>query len=507
MIEDQVKIHNKFSFELKFGFTARRKKTRNDFVVNSWIFVPNSLDINSYTYEKKDFYRDLKSNIRLITPVYLLRDILGDKTSPIAFLEEALKQVSSAPTRTNMANYEYHIKMFVSIVKSAVRNETNHILTNKINEDIDFLIESYVSNISQILKYYRSLRRIINVPTLEQQLLNYFFFGDTFMSNVVEQHAFRMVEFLKQKNGKKYDIVISQLITLIRKEREYKTAQGFPITTNQKASKNRQIVHQFSTIKKYAENVLFLSAKRKKDGIFKEQIFLSLAAGISMIFATAIAFSFQKTYGNLTMPFFVALVVSYMLKDRIKELGRYYFAHKLGKSYFDHKTSITLNDNNIGWSKEAVDFISEDNTPPEVIRIRNRSAILEADNRNNNEKIILYRKRVRLNRKNLDKCGVYPLNGIHEIIRFNIFNFTNKMDNPEVPLYILDKDDLPIRIKGEKIYYLNLIMQFRFEEQLEYRRYRLVMNRTGIKELETLDAFPSMKTVSQPTSPLNKPKT
>jgi hypothetical protein len=42
------------------------------------------------------------------------------------------------------------------------------------------------------------------------------------------------------------------------------------------------------------------------------------------------------------MPFFVALVVSYMLKDRIKELGRYYFAHKLGKNYYDHKTKLPL---------------------------------------------------------------------------------------------------------------------------------------------------------------------
>ncbi len=93
--------------------------------------------------------------------------------------------------------------MFVSIVKSAVRNETNHILANKITEDKEFLIESYVNNIAQILKSYRSLRRIINVPTLEQQLLNYFFFGDTFMSNVVEQHAFKMVEQAQAKRQQK----------------------------------------------------------------------------------------------------------------------------------------------------------------------------------------------------------------------------------------------------------------------------------------------------------------
>ena len=37
-----------------------------------------------------------------------------------------------------------------------------------------------------------------------------------------------------------------------------------------------------------------------------------------MIFATGIAFAFQQKYGNFTIPLFVALVISYMLKDRIK---------------------------------------------------------------------------------------------------------------------------------------------------------------------------------------------
>jgi len=60
------------------------------------------------------------------------------------------------------------------------------------------------------------------------------------------------------------------------------------------------------------------------------------------------------------------------------------------------------------------------------------------------------------------------------------------MDNPEVPLYSLGQNNEVIRLKGEKIYYLNLIIQFRFEEQLEYRRYRLVLNRSGIKQVESL---------------------
>ncbi len=75
MIEQKLKKHNDFSFEIKFSYMARRKQPVSEFAVNIWFFIPNSLDINHYTYDKKDFYRDLKSNIRLITPVFLLKDI------------------------------------------------------------------------------------------------------------------------------------------------------------------------------------------------------------------------------------------------------------------------------------------------------------------------------------------------------------------------------------------------------------------------------------------------
>ena len=75
MIEITAKVHDKFSIEFKVGFIVRRKLKLNDFAINTWIFIPNSLDINPLTYSKNQFYRDVKSNIRLITPVFLLREI------------------------------------------------------------------------------------------------------------------------------------------------------------------------------------------------------------------------------------------------------------------------------------------------------------------------------------------------------------------------------------------------------------------------------------------------
>lgn len=483
MIEELVKIHDKFSVEIKLGFLARKKQEISDFAVNTWIFIPNSLDINRETYEKTDFYRDLKSNIRLITPVYLLRDIAIRDKEPFSLMEKSFQDLASEPTRTRIAEYEYHIRMFVSIVKSALRGEINHILINGIVEDSEYLVDEYVENARKIAENYRHLRRIINVPTISKELLNYYLFGDEFLSNLIEQYSFKLIDGFNfktvlQESGR------AKLMGLINAEVGYKRDMGHPAVERDSPDRNRDLVFRLSLLKKYAENELFLTTNKRRDGVWVEQVYLSIAAGLSMVFATAIAFSFQLKFGNLTMPFFVALVVSYMLKDRIKELARYYFAHKLGRRFFDHRTDVSLSDHNIGWSKESMDFITEAKVPDEVVKVRNRSAILEADNRNNREKIILYRKLIRLNRKSLDECSQYPTSGINDIIRFNVSNFIQKMDNPVVPLYIPGESGGIAIVKGEKMYYINLVIQFKNEAQSEYKRYRILMNRKGIREIE-----------------------
>ena len=76
MIDIKAKIHDKFSVEFKVGFVADGERG-NDFAINTWIFLPNSLDINPATYGKEDFYRDVKSNVRFITPIFPLGEIAG----------------------------------------------------------------------------------------------------------------------------------------------------------------------------------------------------------------------------------------------------------------------------------------------------------------------------------------------------------------------------------------------------------------------------------------------
>jgi len=487
MIDEHIKIHDQFSLEMKVGFVARKKQKINDFAFNVWIFVPNSLDINRFTYTKDNFYRDLTSHIRLITPSYLLRNMTDQTSPPFSSLETAFNNLSISPTRTNKANYEYQLKMFLSIFKSSLRDEVLHAISSKLDSDRDFLIQAYISNVVIIARYYRSLRKIINAPSISNELLDYFLFGDEFMSNLIEYHTFRLIQMLKKSHPHNYERMKTELLDLIREEIVYKKEKGYLIVEKKDKKNNQELVFRQSMLKKYAESDLFLDVKKRKDGVWVEQILFSLAAGLSMIFATFVAFSFQQKYGNFTMPMFVALVVSYMMKDRIKELMRFYFAHKLNKRYFDHKINISTHNNEIGWVRESMDFISERNVPFEVLQKRDRSSILEANNRAGSERIILFRTLMQLNRESMDANIEYPVAGVNEILRLNLSNLIQKMDNAEFPLYYPDDNEGFTIVPGEKIYYLNLILQAKEDDHWDYKRYRVVFNRKGIHKIETFD--------------------
>jgi hypothetical protein len=422
----------------------------------------------------------------LITPIFLLRDIAIHENKPFKQLESAFNNIASFPSKSTFSEYEYQIKMFSAIFKSALRDQIKYISLTAQNGGKLELFDNLIQDVKQILIKYRSLSKIIETPTVSKEYYNFYEFGDEFMSNIVEQQFYELLLIVDYQENDLASQLKSAIRKIIDEEILHKKEQGYPYISKDSKEKNRDLVFRRGVLKKFIESDLFLTAKKKKDGILIEQIYFSLAAGVSMIFATVVAFSFQMKFGNFTMPFFVALVVSYMLKDRIKELMRYYFAHKRRAKYFDNKITVSIKENVIGWSKEGFDFISEKNVPREVMNVRNRSALLEADNRYTKEKIILYRKLLQVDRQKLDENSNYYVAGINEILRFTVSSFLNKMDNPEVPLYITNSNGEVEKILGETVYYLNFIIQLKYEDFEEYKRYRVILNRKGIMEVNEL---------------------
>ena len=486
MIDIDVRIHDKFSVEFKTGFVVDKKSDKDDFIMNTWIFVPNSLDINSESYPKYHFYRDAKSHTRLITPKYSLEELADDNAYPYLFLQVAFNELVAEPSENNMAEVEYQIKMFISIVKSALRQAGLQMLALQTFEECRNAINQYVQNLEKITILYRDLRQIIEHIEFYPKALTCFSFGDEFFSNRIEHKTFELIRLLKEKYPEESPLLNAKLLALINKERKYKQHRGYEIFRKSTPEKNSELLYRLRLLKKYIENHLFLNAKKKKDGRLAQQLSVSMAAGLAMVFATIITFSAQQKYGNFTTPLFVVLVFSYMLKDQIKERSRSYFATRLSKKYFDNKTEISIKKTPLGWSKEGVDFIPLSKLPEKVIEKRNQSDLLETDHQNAVEKVILYRKLVRIDGEVLDNNIQYDVVGINDIFRFNLYSFIMKMNDPVIPLSVPTKDGSYDTILGKFVYYINFIMQLKHNDYAEYKRFRLVISREGIERIDKL---------------------
>lgn len=486
MISIQAKKHDNFSVEFKFGFNCKENEPRDDFSVNAWMFVPNSLDINPENYGKKQFYRDIKSNVRLITPVYLMREIAQESSQPLTSLRKALEKVVSDPQPHNLDSYEYHLKMFAAIFKSALRDQTAHIRHSRTLDSSGYLATDYVSSTRIVLKKFRDLYQIIDVPTVSEKTRSYFRLCDEFMSHVTEMRTIRLIRMIDSSiEPEKYADARELFMSLIMNERQYKVINGYGVIS-MNDEHDRQLVYHRGMLKKFIESELYIRLDKKKDGVAVEQIYYSIAAGVAMIFATGVAWHTQVRYGNITWPLFIVLVVSYMLKDRIKDLLRYYFAHKLGDKYFDKKASITIGKKKVGVIKEGFDFISESKVPAKVLKLREKSSFVEEESHIFEEKILLYRKHVTIDDEALSANDDYPMRGINEVMRLHLTRFTQKMDNPSVPIDFVDEDGNLTSLNVQKIYHVNIVFQLQHDVNIEYHHFRITMTRNGVLSIEEI---------------------
>lgn len=484
MIDLSTKIHDKFTLEFKVGFNTEKADKQmkfSDFVMNAWIFVPNSLDINATKYSKENFYRDLKSDVRLITPEYDLHDLANDEQLlPNQTLNEEFENLFIAPDDT--ADLVHAIKMYCAIAKSSLRDAAQQVMTAENSQQRVEACQTYIDDVKKVLNRFRLLYNKLKNSDIKDRIVQDFAYADEFLGNVMASYTYRLRDELHSTFPNDYAQLEEQFKALLLGEREYKSRQGYLNVRPDDPNGNEDFVFRASLLKKFAESDLYLSSNKRKNTFLVEQILYSLAAGAAMVVATLSSFFFQQRYGNFTLPFLIALVVSYMFKDRLKDLLRLFFAKRVSNKVFDTRTDFHIKGRHIGWSKDSMDFIDGDKVLPEVIRLRDRLPLFDEVS-GNDEKIILFRKKVQIWPDELAKASPFPLKGINDILRYNITEFTRKMDNPSFPLSGTWENNDYQTIEGRKVYRLTFVIQCTYEGKTEYKRVVVKCDRNGIVKI------------------------
>ena len=444
--------------------------------MNSWLFVPSSLNINVSTYSKEQFYQDVKSNIRLKTPQFSLHQLADAEALTVRNLSMSVQKYMETLNSACIQDLEFHVKMYVAIYKSALRDETKALQVVKESVFNPEAWKAHLAAMRRVVRHYREIMRNSSENSSEVEAI--FQYGDEYLSHLTEVYAVRLMRSLASMSVVAFEDIRQEIKALIVEEHQYKIDQGYAHFSQDSVAESRDMFQHQHILKKYIESALYLKSDSEPDGVAAREITLSFAAGLAMLVSMLIALPFQKHLGQYPELIFIILIVAYMFKDRIKEYARQRMAHRLKSRFFDLKNKVYFRGKEVVHIKEGMDFIDDRKTPEEVLQSRGRS---DLENRIPLEQIILYRKQVEIDNDLLGQRYEYHYDGINDITRIHLQHFTTKMDDPETNVAMLTGDDVQT-MSIPRVYNLHIVLQCVAGDMIEYHCFRLMMCRDGIVE-------------------------
>ena len=150
MIDEQIRIRDRYQFEIKLNYPLRQDQPVTVHELECYVFIPQSLGIHRGNYSKTDFYNDLQTHIRFKTPAVTLTAIAGPDDSPLATLETSVRQMSRDASPAAVAAFEYRIKLFCCILKSALRDFVDFVGDTLDPEDRGNLVAEYLGSVEKV---------------------------------------------------------------------------------------------------------------------------------------------------------------------------------------------------------------------------------------------------------------------------------------------------------------------------------------------------------------------
>lgn len=474
-----LRRHGRYSFELKIRYLLNRevKKRRNYFNIKFYLFFPYSFNINPFSYPKEHFYEDQKLYLRFNTPVFTPQELTSEANSPFVRCRER-------PIDTD--DYMYETKLCGSVCKSMVRDAYYKIrkrISREQPEEWGGDVQSLVLEIAAVARHFHETALLSK--DLPEKIQYHTRLIDEYISLTLEKYFIWLFDlFYTYKSVEDIKELVQHTISEemnYRREKGYSSVSG----SDETADSYEEYAYRAKILKRYASDVLFFNVRRKSQGKRVEHILYAVAAGIAMFFATAIAFLGQTTFGNLSTSLFILLVVSYMLKDRLKDIFRDLFSKSIGSFFYDRGVKVydPRLKRKMAHVKERVSFVDTEKLPPEVRKARSRGSFEEFLSATASENVLLYEKSIRLNAKTLRNLhsrikGIADINiiSLRRLLRYLT------VQRRDVPLVAEGKIKKLIPVK--RIYHLNMVVWYQGDDTSFVDRVRLIVDGKGIKRIE-----------------------
>lgn len=487
---DDIHVRDRLQFELKSEFFINPALKKNIFKQEFFLYIPSQLQINKDTYKKENFYIDQTNLIRYKTPRISLKDLVNPlfSQSPLYRLNHF---INSNEPNSHLIKTLDEVKLFGNMYKAALR-ERIYELAHSPKEGIDHPsdLSNLCNEIKEVLDCFRDIQIRAAANVRSNQLKRHFRYVDEFISNTTDEYLTLLFHELSQILDYSQE-AIDQVSKLVLQERNYRNEHRLaPKTSQQNRFADESILHRQGLLSRFVLESLMLKSYRKsleeKHGSFMG----ALSTGIAMFIYLAIYNWQVSAFVATSFSFIFLAVIVYSLRDIIKDFLNKMFYQKAAIWFHDYSTEIkSPRSIKIGRLTENFSFIDSAKLPKEITKIRNFQFNEELQALQRHDSIIYYKREITLMQQLPEEARRHELT---MVFRLNIERMIRDASDALQPH--LQLDDYTHEISERllpKVYHLNLIIRNSFidlnhKEQSEIKKYRVVVDKSGIKRVEQI---------------------
>ena len=461
-VKESVKLHSAEQLEIKQEIGIDPKLSKSRYRVESYFFFPAALNITPETCSNADFRRPLKNYVRIRLPRPPLEVFQSGGRERVR-LAALLADPQASPEERSAA-----LKRYALLLKGSLKRAVSRLLSQKgaeRREGVVRLVDELRRTLDGTLPVLAAAARDPN-PQVAMTAAA----ADEYLAVVMEYHAKRLV------SGSTPELRLFLEEAVRRREREHPESVA--------SRRPEDMLYRWRSLKKFISSQLFLTVRMRRGNPWLQQSIYGFAAAVSMIFATVVAFLWQERYGALSLNLFLALVVAYIFKDRLKDWMRQSLSKLLRRWLPSRRQIICANDGRrVGLCRESFDFVPRAETPPEILALRTKAHYVPFA-QEDTETIFLHRKEVEL--QNARIHSYENDSSLYDITRIGILPWTANIDLQFEELPFADEDDERAHRRVEKLYHVYLVRRIQVEnpkrEHCEVTR--LVLKHHGLKAVE-----------------------
>ncbi len=534
-IKSSVNVHDRTQIETVFDYFLHRGPPRGvgkdeiEYRVECFLFYPRQFGLDATTYPKERFYNDIRPMLRFREPRLGTKQMLGMKTaveSPLLYLGSYIAELAVGKMNDPLPRAIDEVRVFAcSFVSNYLKNidrkrkrfmelrsfngpERDAAMSDALRKAARVVEKAHTT----VLEYRKLIDAAMRLP-------------EGFAEDL--KHELKLVDeycYYRMRDGIAYLLLMTedcrfsaatsdaqafmeQITGLIKLHDDHARVAGFiVIETSSSASVKERFIRRRGELKRRIWSVLFLDIRTQPLFSVQRQMGAMIAAGFAAIWAVLaqvilirrIMFSDAQNdlIGLSGLTFLSAGVFAYVIKDRIKEIGRSYFRSGLFREVPDQSERLNYRSKTgetipIGAIKEVAVFKALDKLPSYISTLRAQLGAKTISDAESVDAVLCYTKTITLHRR-IKILGRYPLRAVHDILRLNIDACLPRLGEPTRRLHIVDAQGDVSAVEFPKVYYLDMALSYSQIEPSEdaagrtVEYFRLVIDKNGLQRIERL---------------------